>query len=263
MNGGVFRKKKVYFSQVSNAALRDNGLSLKAKGLYALIQSYITIEGFTLYKNTLLKDCKESETAFESAWNELKDAGYLKQDKFRNAAGHFVYEYELLDEKDPKVAKQNASHHTPKTEGVDALGDGEHGVYNNTHIKNTDLNNTEKENECPSDASARSGPALSFSKELTEFVDEWYPSLAAKETGYHEPLKPEQRIRTLQILKSYMRDYNEDVEGLMIAAEMFFNITGSDGNIKAFANPKTISLCLTKNGCSEHYGDFDFTSPKQ
>jgi hypothetical protein len=48
MENGSFRKKKTYFSQVSNEALRDNTLSLKAKGLYALIQSYITIENFTL-----------------------------------------------------------------------------------------------------------------------------------------------------------------------------------------------------------------------
>ena len=30
-NNGLFRKKKVYFSQVSNEALRDQELSLKAK----------------------------------------------------------------------------------------------------------------------------------------------------------------------------------------------------------------------------------------
>ena len=50
-NSGTFRKKKIYFSQVSNEALRDENLSLKAKGLYALIQSYITIENFILYKD--------------------------------------------------------------------------------------------------------------------------------------------------------------------------------------------------------------------
>ena len=32
---GKFRKKKVYFTQVSNVAIRDKNLSLKAKGLYA------------------------------------------------------------------------------------------------------------------------------------------------------------------------------------------------------------------------------------
>ena len=36
-DNGSFKGKKVYFSQVSNHAIRDNTLSLKAKGLYSLI----------------------------------------------------------------------------------------------------------------------------------------------------------------------------------------------------------------------------------
>lgn len=103
---GKFRRK-VYFAQVSNIALRDENLSLKAKGLYSLIQSYITLESFDLYKSFLLSKCKEGEKAFESGWNELKNSGYLKQYKIRikeiNDDGkvlinNFIYEYELLDE---------------------------------------------------------------------------------------------------------------------------------------------------------------------
>ena len=97
MNTGAFRKKKVYFSQISNTALRDENLSLKAKGLYALIQSYITIEGFTLYKDMLSRQCIDGETAFRSAWKELKSKGYLIQEKTNTGKG-WVYEYELLDE---------------------------------------------------------------------------------------------------------------------------------------------------------------------
>lgn len=121
--GGSFRQKKVYFSQVSNSALRDNKLSLKAKGLYSLIQSYITIEGFILYKATLKKDCNEGETAFESAWSELKRAGYLVQYKHQTSNGVFIYEYELLDTLQPHP--QN-------------LPPGKVGVYSNTDINNTD-----------------------------------------------------------------------------------------------------------------------------
>lgn len=50
VSGGKFRKKRVNFSMVSNEILRDNSISLKAKGLYSLIQSYVTLENFTLYK---------------------------------------------------------------------------------------------------------------------------------------------------------------------------------------------------------------------
>ena len=135
MQNGTFKKKKVYFSQVSNTALRDPQLSLKAKGLYSLIQSYITIEDFTLYKNTLKRNCPEGEKAFENTWKELKDSGYLLQEKRRNN-GQFFYEYELLD----------VPRHTPQKEGVGKAGVGKGGggkggcIYN-TDSSNTDLNN--------------------------------------------------------------------------------------------------------------------------
>jgi len=141
MANGAFRKKKVYFSQVSNVALRDNKLSLKAKGLYALIQSYITIEDFTLYKNTLKKSCSEGNAAFEGAWNELKASGYLIQYKSKTAQGYFTYEYELIDDSPSPI--QIKPIHTPKTEGVDNPLYGKVGVYNKTDLNNTNSNNTD------------------------------------------------------------------------------------------------------------------------
>jgi hypothetical protein len=129
---GSFKQKKVYFSQVSNTALRDNNLSLKAKGLYALIQSYITIENFTLYKNTLKKNCSEGSKAFESTWKELKDKGYLIQERHQNEDGKFYYLYDLLD----------VPNHTPKKEGTVKRVYGKGGIYSNNDFINTDSNNT-------------------------------------------------------------------------------------------------------------------------
>lgn len=167
---GQFRKKKIYFTQVSNVALRDSSLSLKAKGLYALIQSYLTIEDFTLYKNTLKKHLKEGEKAFESTWKELKDAAYLIQYRLQDPkTKQFYYEYELLDEPDIELAnkihnsqnrkKHEEKSHTPKKvgmgekdekskkaiptkrEGMDNGYSGKVGVHNNTDLNNTNLNN--------------------------------------------------------------------------------------------------------------------------
>ena len=138
MGNGQFRQKRTYFAQVSNDALRDNELSLKAKGLYALIQSYLTIENFILYKTTLKKQCSEGEKAFENAWKELKDKGYLVQYRLQGNKGFFYYEYELLDQKS-----------IPSKMGVvDNRPCGEGGQYNNTDLSNTDLNN--KDNISPS-----------------------------------------------------------------------------------------------------------------
>lgn len=93
---GRFIRKKVNYSMVSNVILRDPTISLRAKGLYSLIQSYITMDNFTLFKSFLERNCIEGERAFDSAWKELKEKGYLKQYKSRSGKG-FVYEYELLD----------------------------------------------------------------------------------------------------------------------------------------------------------------------
>ena len=173
---GAFRKKKIYFSQVSNVALRDDSLSLKAKGLYALIQSYITIEDFTLYKSTLKKKCVEKDKAFESTWKELKDAGYLIQYRLQSGKGTYYYEYDLLDEPDIELAneihskqnrktKEQKNHnpkkggmekiepiHTPKKDIMDKGYDGQLGVYNNTDPSNTNLINTDSTTDTSKDA---------------------------------------------------------------------------------------------------------------
>ena len=98
---GKFRHRKVNFTQVSNSALQNPNLSLKAKGLYSLIQSLNSKPNYDLYKWSLKKQCKEGDKAFNSAWKELKDNGYLKV--YRVPSGNmnqFKYEYDLLDEAD-------------------------------------------------------------------------------------------------------------------------------------------------------------------
>ncbi len=165
MEKGIIRKKQNPFSQVSNVALRDPQLSLAAKGLYSLIQSFITIPDFTLYKTTLFKQCIEGESAFENRWKELKKAGYLVQHKIRDEkTGKFYYEYELLDDlgsQSTKELKSQDSCHPPKNHPLDiphldnphldnpppgSTTPGKLGGYNNTKINNTDLNNIDSNN---------------------------------------------------------------------------------------------------------------------
>ena len=102
---GIFKKKRYNFAMVCNTALQDNKLSLKAKGLYSLIQSLITLDR-DIYKWQIKKYCSEGNKAFENAWKELKENGYLKV--YRMPIGKnnaFCYEYELLDI--PDTATEN------------------------------------------------------------------------------------------------------------------------------------------------------------
>ena len=121
MQHGSFRRK-VNFAAVSNNALKDARLSLKAKGLYALIQSYITLPNMRLTKSFLRNKCKEKEKAFDTAWKELKDCGYLKI--FRIPSGKndvFEYEYDLLDEANstqPALITLNKQRETVKSKPI-------------------------------------------------------------------------------------------------------------------------------------------------
>ncbi len=91
------------FSQVGNTVLRDKKLSLRAKGLYSLIQSYITIDGFKLNKQMLNNQSKEGREAFNKAWKELIDSGYLVITRNRIKGGKFAYDYELTGTPDTKT----------------------------------------------------------------------------------------------------------------------------------------------------------------
>lgn len=166
---GVFRKRRISFAQVSSIALLDNNLSAKAKGLYSLIQYFINIPDFILYKNTLRKHMAEGDKAFDSMWKELKDKGYLIQYRLQGEKGYYYYEYELLDEPNLELANEIHSSqnrkkseekyhnpkkggmdkkeeklpkiHNPKKEGMDNRYDGQVGVYNNNNLNNNNLNN--------------------------------------------------------------------------------------------------------------------------
>ncbi len=141
---GRFRKKRVNFSIVSNEVIRDDTISLKAKGLYSLIQSYITLDGFTLYKGFLKSKCREGKKAFNTAWNELKDSGYLLQYRMQEPeTKKFFYEYELLDKKQAMTPKGGNGYNNP----IPQKGDnGLRGISVREHTENGETYNTDKSN---------------------------------------------------------------------------------------------------------------------
>ena len=146
-SGGRFRKKKTNFSMISNTIIRDETISLKAKGLYTLIQSYITLDNFTLYKSYLMKKCLEGTKAFESAWKELKETGYLVQYRMQESiTKQFYWEYELLDEPSTESQKEKTKPYIQKgydgSRAVCQKGSIDNGGINNTIPDYTDENNT-------------------------------------------------------------------------------------------------------------------------
>lgn len=146
-NGGRFRKKKISFSMIPNSLIRDKSISLKTKGLYSLIQSYITLDNFTLYKDFLVSNCKEGKAAFHAAWKELKETGYLKQYRMNSSNG-FYYEYELLDGPDNSTYEENQFTESPHTDFqyMENPSVGNPGMKTTSMENGGDINNTIKNN---------------------------------------------------------------------------------------------------------------------
>lgn len=95
---GRFRHKKASFTATSNRVLFDTNLDMDTKTLHNMINYYISIPEFTLYKSHIQKQSGAGQRAFNRMWKQLKENGYLVQYKLKGDKGIFYYEYELFDE---------------------------------------------------------------------------------------------------------------------------------------------------------------------
>lgn len=99
-NGGFIRKR-YNFSQVSNYILDDENIPIETRGLYVIIQRWITYyENGHISKEFIRKKCSVGIDKFDRMWKELKVLGYLKQYRIASGKNRFIYVYDLLDEPD-------------------------------------------------------------------------------------------------------------------------------------------------------------------
>lgn len=144
----VFRtQKNKNYTTMSNYHLRDNELSLKAKGLLSQILSLPDEWTYTIAG--LVKINKESEGAIKSILKELKDFGYLEIIKERTDKGTYEYIYNIYEEPYTNYPHMDS----PKVENppVDEPPMDEPQVENqlqlNTNISNTNQLKKEKSNK--------------------------------------------------------------------------------------------------------------------
>lgn len=102
---------------IHDSIVHNKQLSLRAKGLYLLILTYLN-KNINISKEFLLNECCEGEKAFNATWKELKESGYLKQHKLRRGNNVFYYEYELITKfenemEDELIQSDNESNNTP------------------------------------------------------------------------------------------------------------------------------------------------------
>ena len=84
------------YTTIYNEVLRDRTLSLDAKGLFAVIKSFIGLPGFALSKRRLSYACSDSAYLLNAAWKELKQKGYLQHYFSQSENGAFCHVYNLM-----------------------------------------------------------------------------------------------------------------------------------------------------------------------
>lgn len=95
----VIRDRKAKnFTVMSNRPLRETAMSLKAKGLLALLLSLPEDWDFSI--KGICAICKENESAVRAALGELKRFGYLKirmKKPNETQSGRIEYEYDIFE----------------------------------------------------------------------------------------------------------------------------------------------------------------------
>lgn len=105
----VIRDRKTkYFTVMSNRPLREPGMSLKAKGLLALMLSLPEEWDYSI--KGICAICKENESAVRAALGELKRFGYLKirmKKPNETQSGRIEYEYDIFERPQKKQSCEN------------------------------------------------------------------------------------------------------------------------------------------------------------
>ena len=138
----VFRVNKTKdFTVMSNYHLREKDMSLKAKGLLSWMLSNTDDWDYSI--QGIVANCKENETAIESALNELKQFGYLTVTKLtpdKTESGRYEYIYDIHEKPEQGVEKQGVEILPLEIQGV------ENPVQRNTIEISTNERNTKEEN---------------------------------------------------------------------------------------------------------------------
>ena len=117
----VFRIQRTHdYTVMSNYHLRDQNLSLKAKGLLSMMLSHPDEWNYTT--RGLAAICKEGVDAIGSTLKELEAAGYIARHLLRDANGRIRDTEYIIYERPPKTAAPDTE--PPDTENPDTAATG-------------------------------------------------------------------------------------------------------------------------------------------
>lgn len=96
------------FATVPNDLVNSKDISLKAKGLFAYIQS--KPDGWDFSAERIANQSKEGLPAIMAALKELENFGYLKRDRYIAENGHRLVQYTLFDEPTLQIPNEEYLH---------------------------------------------------------------------------------------------------------------------------------------------------------
>ncbi len=148
MQGGelmaVFRVNKTTdYTVMSNSHLKNNQMSLKAKGLLSLMLSLPDDWDYSI--NGLVALSNDKRTAVMSALEELKKNEYVVIDKKRNDKGQFENVYNIFEEQQTNRCRLSDAEN-PMRKTRCGLSDAENQQQLNTNKSNTKELNTKQSN---------------------------------------------------------------------------------------------------------------------
>ncbi len=108
------RIKPLTFGTAPNSLLNNKKISLKAKGLYAFMNS--KPENWEFSYNGLQSQLLEQKTAIKTAIKELEKFGYLIRKKYKKENGQWSWEYQLTMVDYPSI--ENPSMENPSMENI-------------------------------------------------------------------------------------------------------------------------------------------------
>lgn len=115
----IRRKKNPNYTTVSNVFLRDKELSLKSKGVMAIVMSLPNDWDFSI--SGLVGIVQEGESAIRSAIKELIDLGYCKKEIERDKGTFSKWVYTFSEEKEFSPFVENPQVENPQVENQGQL----------------------------------------------------------------------------------------------------------------------------------------------
>lgn len=107
-------KKDKNYSTIHNGFLRRKDLSWKAKGIMAYILQLP--DDWNVVLSEVVKNATEGQSAFDSGWKELKDAGYVKRQPVKHEKTNKILYWETIvtesvSEKSHSVENHSVENH--------------------------------------------------------------------------------------------------------------------------------------------------------